>query len=447
MMVGLVAFIVYFQEAQRRIPVQYSRSVFRSGRMYRQSGQTHIPLRVNSTGMIPLIFALSIVIFPAFVGSAIASSDNSRAGERRGLPADRLRPGERRLLDIRVRHGRGLHVLLHVVVFQQQNLAENLQRQGGFIPGIRPGRPTQEYINRVLIRITWGGAFFLGTVAVAPYIMSQLIGAGGASASRAVPPPSASPPAASSSSSASSSTRCGRSRRSCSCASTKASSARPSATLVHRPARAPRRRQRHAGRDHQGEDRPAARHDRRTVPREHPRRHRARQEGPALRRKRPARARRADDRHAARAHRAAGLRRRLHARRLPAQHGAGRGAGRGARRQTGKQIDKAIYIPVATEELVRRLAGRWSCPQCGAVYHETNQPPKQAGVCDNCGSQLYQREDDKPEVVRTRLEVNLKTWSRSSTTTGGQGKLLEVDGERPVDEITRDILRLLQGEH
>ena len=110
----------------------------------------------------------------------------------------------------------------------------------------------------------------------------------------------------------------------------------------------------------------------------------------------------------------------------------------------GKQIDKAIYIPVATEELVRRLAGRWSCPQCGAVYHETNQPPKQAGVCDNCGSQLYQREDDKPEVVRTRLEVNLKNLEPLLEHYRRRGKLLEVNGERPVDEITQDILRLLQ---
>jgi len=109
-----------------------------------------------------------------------------------------------------------------------------------------------------------------------------------------------------------------------------------------------------------------------------------------------------------------------------------------------KQIDKAIYIPVATDELVRRLAGRWSCPQCGAVYHETNQPPKQVGVCDNCGSQLYQREDDKPEVVRTRLEVNLKNLEPLLDHYRRGGKLLEVDGERPVDEITRDILRLLQ---
>jgi len=77
LMIGLVYVIVIFQEAQRRIPVQYSRSVFRSGRMYRQSGQTHIPLRVNSVGMIPLIFAFSIIIFPAYVGSIFATSDNS----------------------------------------------------------------------------------------------------------------------------------------------------------------------------------------------------------------------------------------------------------------------------------------------------------------------------------------------------------------------------------
>jgi adenylate kinase len=112
----------------------------------------------------------------------------------------------------------------------------------------------------------------------------------------------------------------------------------------------------------------------------------------------------------------------------------------------GKQIDKAIYIAVPTEELVRRLAGRWTCPQCGAVYHETNQPPKQPGVCDNCGAQLYQRQDDKPEVVRTRLDVNLKNLETLLEHYRQQSKLLEVNGERPVDELTRDILRLLQEE-
>ncbi len=178
LMVGLVAFIVYFQEAQRRIPVQYSRSVFRSGRMYRQSGATHIPLKVNTSGMIPLIFAFSIIIFPAFVGQAMAASSNNTVASIGDLLQSLFNPDN---------PGYWVFVFITVivftffytmVVFQQQNLAENLQRQGGFVPGIRPGRPTEQYINRVLVRITWGGAFFLGVVAVAPYIFSHVVGAG-----------------------------------------------------------------------------------------------------------------------------------------------------------------------------------------------------------------------------------------------------------------------------
>lgn len=179
MMIGLVAFIVYFQEAQRRIPVQYSRSVFRSGRMYRQSGQTHIPLRVNMTGMIPLIFAFSIIIFPAYIGSIFATSDNSLLADVGDFLQTTFDPSN---------VGYWIFVFFTVliftffytmVVFQQQNMAENLQRQGGFIPGIRPGRPTQEYVNRVMLRITWGGATFLGIVAVAPFIFTQIIGGSG----------------------------------------------------------------------------------------------------------------------------------------------------------------------------------------------------------------------------------------------------------------------------
>jgi preprotein translocase subunit SecY len=179
MMIGLVAFIVYFQEAQRRIPVQYSRSVFRSGRMYRQSGQTHIPLRVNSTGMIPLIFALSVVILPAFIGTALSDSGNSVIRNVGEFFGDAFDPGSAWYWGFVFITVVVFTFFYTYVVFQQQNLAENLQRQGGFIPGIRPGGPTKQYIERVLIRITWGGAFFLGTVAVAPFIMSQIVGAGG----------------------------------------------------------------------------------------------------------------------------------------------------------------------------------------------------------------------------------------------------------------------------
>jgi adenylate kinase len=114
-----------------------------------------------------------------------------------------------------------------------------------------------------------------------------------------------------------------------------------------------------------------------------------------------------------------------------------------ALRNTGRQIDRAIYIKVGVDELVRRLGGRWTCRQCGAVYHETNQPPKKAGVCDTCGGDLYQREDDKPEVVRTRIQVNLEKLEPLLAHYRAQGKLVEVDGERDVEAITAAIEPLL----
>lgn len=108
-----------------------------------------------------------------------------------------------------------------------------------------------------------------------------------------------------------------------------------------------------------------------------------------------------------------------------------------------KEIDQVVYVKVGTDELVRRLAGRWNCKQCGAVYHEVSQPPAKPGVCDNCGSQLYQREDDKPEVVRTRLEVNIKNLEPLLAYYGEHGKVTEIDGERDADAITGDIEKVL----
>lgn len=184
LMVGLIAYIVVFSEATRRIPVQYSRSVFRSGRMYRQSGATHIPLKVNTTGMIPLIFAFSIIIFPAFVGQAFSSSSNGTMASIGDGLQSAFNPGNL-FYWIFVAVVTVIFTFFYtMVVFQQQNLAENLQRQGGFVPGIRPGRPTEQYVTRVLTRITWGGALFLGSVAVAPYIFSHVIGAGSSGGSQ-----------------------------------------------------------------------------------------------------------------------------------------------------------------------------------------------------------------------------------------------------------------------
>ena len=171
---GIIYVIVLFNEAQRRVPVQYGRSVFRGGRMQRQSGSTFLPLRVNSAGMIPLIFAFSIIILPATVASYFRDplSDGFIARFARFF-SDTLDPSN-------FPYWGAVFFLVVIftffytlVIFNQQNLSENLQRNGGFIPGIRPGRPTQEYLNRVIVRITWGGALFLGIIAILPYFVTQ----------------------------------------------------------------------------------------------------------------------------------------------------------------------------------------------------------------------------------------------------------------------------------
>jgi preprotein translocase subunit SecY len=178
----LVLAIVFMQEATRKIPVQYAKSVFRAGKMYRQSGQSHIPLRVNSAGMIPLIFAFSIVILPVTIAQfALDSSSTVWVRDIARWVVKIFGPGTGQ-------GGQGaspgfyIFIFVLVVVFSffytyvtftQQNLAENLQKQGGFVPGIRPGRPTGEYISRVLVRITWAGALFLGFVAILPYLVTN----------------------------------------------------------------------------------------------------------------------------------------------------------------------------------------------------------------------------------------------------------------------------------
>ena len=168
---AIIATIVIFTEAHRRIPVQYSRSLYRGGRMYRQSGSTHIPLRVNSAGMIPLIFAMSMMILPGVIASYFV---NPEGGGIAAFITGLFASTSWFYWTMYFLLAMGFTFFYAMIIFQQQNLAETLQRQGAFVPGIRPGRPTGQYLNRVITRITWGGALFLALVAVSPFIVQNI---------------------------------------------------------------------------------------------------------------------------------------------------------------------------------------------------------------------------------------------------------------------------------
>jgi preprotein translocase subunit SecY len=175
-LLGLVTIvgIVLINEGQRRITVNYARRV-RGNRQY--GGQsTHIPLKVNSAGMIPLIFAVSIMVFPGYIANLFTASDRQWLREPANFLARVFDANSFQYQVIYFLMVVGFTYFYTVVIFQQQNIAENLQKNGGFIPGIRPGQPTSMFLNRVLTRITLVGALFLGTVAVLPWIAAQITG-------------------------------------------------------------------------------------------------------------------------------------------------------------------------------------------------------------------------------------------------------------------------------
>lgn len=110
----------------------------------------------------------------------------------------------------------------------------------------------------------------------------------------------------------------------------------------------------------------------------------------------------------------------------------------------GVAVDAALHITASDEEIIRRLSGRWLCGACGEIYHESERPPERPGVCDRCGKNLAQREDDRPDVVRTRLERQrppralLEHYSV-------QSKMQEIDGEQDVEAVTRDLLDAIKS--
>jgi preprotein translocase subunit SecY len=166
-----VASIVFITEGQRRIPVQYASRV-RGRRMY-QGGTTFLPLRVNQAGVIPIIFAVSILLFPSQIAGYFTSSDVQVVADIANFIVNTFGPQSPLIYG-------GMYFLLTVgftyfytaFTFKPDETAEQLRKNGGFIPGIRPGRPTQDYLARVVNRITVAGALFLGTIAVMPFVIS-----------------------------------------------------------------------------------------------------------------------------------------------------------------------------------------------------------------------------------------------------------------------------------
>jgi preprotein translocase subunit SecY len=169
--IAVVAAVVFVQEGQRRIPIQYAKRVI--GRRMTQGGQTYLPLRVNMAGVIPVIFAASVMAIPPTVGQLIGQNRNGFGTDLYNFFA----PG-------------GWHYVLGecvliimftyfytAVTFNPVDQADSLRRYGGFIPGVRPGRPTAEFLDRILARLTLPGAIFLAAIAALPTILISQTGA------------------------------------------------------------------------------------------------------------------------------------------------------------------------------------------------------------------------------------------------------------------------------
>lgn len=169
---AVIAAIVYANEGQRNVPIQYARRV-RGQRLYGGT-DTHLPIRILTAGVIPIIFALSIMLLPEMLGNFFANAQTPWiAGAAKWLQATfQNQPLYAALYFLFVV---AFTYFYTSVIFKPKQIAENIQKQGGFVPGIRPGTQTEGFLSRVINRITLPGALFLGAVAVLPFII-QIFG-------------------------------------------------------------------------------------------------------------------------------------------------------------------------------------------------------------------------------------------------------------------------------
>ena len=169
----VIAGVVIVSEGQRNIPVSYAKRV-RGNKVY-GGVSTHLPLRVNQAGVIPIIFAVSIILFPGLIGSFLSTVPNPYIQQFAQMLVG--------VFNNQLFYGAIYFLLVFIftyfytaVTFDPQSIADNIQKQGGFVLGIRPGRPTAEFLYKILNRITLAGALFLGGIAVLPLIVQGALG-------------------------------------------------------------------------------------------------------------------------------------------------------------------------------------------------------------------------------------------------------------------------------
>jgi preprotein translocase subunit SecY len=162
--IGVVAVIIYFERGQRRIPVQYAKRIV--GQKIYGGQSTHLPLKVNTAGVIPPIFASSILMFPAQIASFVQVPWMQRMSES-------LHPGDWRYNTVYVALIIFFTYFYTAVTFNPVDVADNMKKYGGFIPGIRPGKATASFIDKVLTRITFGGAVYMSAVCVLPSLLHE----------------------------------------------------------------------------------------------------------------------------------------------------------------------------------------------------------------------------------------------------------------------------------
>ncbi len=170
----VVTSIVYVSEAVRKIPVYYAKRI-RGNRMY-QAATNYLPLKLNQAGVIPIIFAVSFVLFPQMIGNFFAYSKNKSLANFAHFLITLFNPSGFLYNFFYFILVVGFTFFYTFIVFNPQKIAEEIQKQGGFIPGIRPGVNTKKYLEKIMYKITSVGAVFLGLVAILPVFISKITG-------------------------------------------------------------------------------------------------------------------------------------------------------------------------------------------------------------------------------------------------------------------------------